>query len=234
MPDDPSINRRRFFREGLRELLKGVAKAAEPIERAIGEFDRRTAAEDAARVEPFAERSNPRDGSAGALPSTGDFHSRLPGLSLRPPGALPEQQFTDTCTRCGRCVEVCPAQCIRIDVAGKRGGGAPYIDADVSPCVVCDSLACMNACPSGALSPVPLVEIDMGAAVWRAEHCIRTRDEECRLCAEKCPMGTAAIDVVGKAIVINPLGCVGCGVCQHYCPTSPKSIVVIPAAAKSA
>jgi len=221
MPDDPPtnrpMNRRGFFREGLRELLTGITKATEPLQRAL---------------EPFATASE--EPLAASRNKAFETSFSLSGLVLRPPGALNEADFTSTCTSCGRCVEVCPAQCIKIDATGTQGGGAPCIDADTMPCVVCESLACMNTCPSGALKPVPLVEIDMGTAVWREELCIRSKNEECRICFEKCPLGTAAIDIVGPAVVVNPLGCIGCGLCQHYCPTSPKAIVVIPVAARQA
>jgi ferredoxin-type protein NapG len=121
-------------------------------------------------------------------------------------------------------------QCIRLDPTAAHG--VPYIDADLAACAVCESLACMPACPSGALVPTPLFQIRMGTAVWRETSCIRTHGEECRACVERCPMGTAAIDVVDNRIEINPDGCVGCGMCQQVCPTGPKSIQVIPVAAR--
>ncbi len=42
MSDDRPLDRRRFFRVGLRELLKPLANAAAPIERALNEFEAMT------------------------------------------------------------------------------------------------------------------------------------------------------------------------------------------------
>lgn len=207
MPDDRPLNRRRFFREGLRELLKPLADAVDPLERTVRGLSR--------LEEPAAGRRVPLR------------------VWLRPPGALPEAQFLDACSRCGECVKVCPAQCIRIDPLKAKGDGAPYIDIDHMPCVVCDSLACMHHCPSGALVPTPIGDIDMGTAVWHAETCVRTTGEECTTCVDQCPLGSAAIELrEGKIHVIDE-GCIGCGVCQFYCPTTPKSITIIPAAQTS-
>ena len=50
--DDQPFNRRRFFRHGLRELLKPLTKAAEPLEqvmRQIGAMDDEAAAGGVAR-----------------------------------------------------------------------------------------------------------------------------------------------------------------------------------------
>src|SRR5213595_560846 len=99
MSDDRPIDRRRFFREGLRELLKPLANAAEPIERALRELD--------SIPEPRISRS-----TRGAAP---------PAPLLRPPGALLESEFLSTCSRCGTCAEVCPANCIKLDPAGSIG-----------------------------------------------------------------------------------------------------------------
>jgi MauM/NapG family ferredoxin protein len=212
MADERSFNRRRFFREGLRELMKPLGSAIEPLEEAVRQF----------------ERLSQTAPTPAQPPRTTSLPIRADGW-LRPPGALPGQSFTDTCSRCGDCVRVCPAQCIVIDETGLRGNGAPFIDAGVMPCVVCDGLLCMHACPTGALTPIPLADIDMGTAMWREEHCLRTRAEDCTICVDQCPIGAVAIELTdtGRINVIED-GCIGCGVCEHYCPTTPKSIVVTP------
>src|SRR5215208_425453 len=64
--NDRPMDRRRFFREGLRELLKPLSKAAEPIERALKEFE--------TIQEPRVSRARPGSSSARVF--------------LRPPGAL--------------------------------------------------------------------------------------------------------------------------------------------------
>lgn len=215
MDSNRPVDRRRFFREGLRELLKPLANAIEPLHEAAKQLERMDQLADAAAS------------GNGATPR------RIPlNVWLRPPGALKEQNFLDTCSRCGECVRVCPAQCIKLDPTGSAGRGAPYIVADEMPCVVCDGLQCMYHCPTGALQPIPLGQIRMGTAVWHPDTCVRSQGEDCTICVDRCPVGSVAIELVNNRIEVKPLGCIGCGVCQHDCPTDPKSIVVIPIAAR--
>ena len=212
--DDKPMARRRFFREGLRELLKPLAGMAQPLEEAarqLSELERIGAAD-------------PYHSPAAPIPPTEHW--------LRPPGALSERQFLDTCSRCGECVRVCPAQCIKLDYSGGRGKGAPYIDPTEMPCVLCDGLACMATCPSGALQFTDRPDIDMGTAQWNEHLCVRSHGQECTLCVDNCPMGADALKLVDKRIVVNEDGCTGCGVCQKQCPTDPKSIVVMPKSAR--
>lgn len=150
---------------------------------------------------------------------------------LRPPGAAAEKKFLDTCYRCGNCVDVCPARAIRPMAAGSVDQtGTPYIDPDLAACVVCDELACMRACPSGALQLVSdPARIRMGLAVADNSQCVRSHGQDCTLCIDKCPFGEQAVrlDSQGRIEVLSA-GCVGCGSCQFYCPTTPKAIVVHP------
>jgi ferredoxin-type protein NapG len=218
MPDDKPIDRRRFFRRGLAELFKPLGEAIAPLEKAakqIGAMEEQLARQQQAAKPKLAKPSMP-----------------LP-VWLRPPGALDESGFTSTCSRSGECVNVCPAKCIKIDATGAKGKGAPFIEVNEMPCVVCDGLYCMHACPSGALVPTPLADIDMGTAVWREHLCVRDKGEECTLCVDRCPLGTAAIELIDGRVTVNPHGCIGCGVCEHECPTTPKSIVVYPKAMRA-
>ena len=150
---------------------------------------------------------------------------------LRPPGALPEKEFLDRCYRCGNCVDVCPAHAIKSTATDEvETSGTPYIDPDLAACVVCDELACVRACPSGALeSIVSPAEIDMGLARVQPDLCLREQGEDCTSCVDKCPLGSDAIAVGdGGLIEASPDGCVGCGVCQFFCPTTPKAITIEP------
>ena len=128
------------------------------------------------------------------------------------------------------CVDVCPADAIvalkGVDEAVK---GTPHIDPERQPCVVCDGLECMAVCPSGALLRLPLEQVRIGSAEVDPEVCVRSTGEDCRECITLCPLGERAIGLDKEGAVRVMLdGCVGCGVCQHVCPTSPKAIVVVP------
>jgi ferredoxin-type protein NapG len=208
LDEEKPVDRRRFFRLGLSELLRPLAKAAQPLERIAREL-----------------------GKLDQSPGDADKLRALKDVWLRPPGSLPEAKFVGTCARSGECVAACPVHAIKIDP--KMAGGAPFIDADAAACVVCASLACMHVCPSGSIVPTSINDIDMGTAVWNSSTCVRTQGESCTICIDKCPLGSAAIELKSGQVAVNPLGCIGCGVCQQQCPTSPKSIVGIPIAAKT-
>ena len=156
---------------------------------------------------------------------------------LRPPGAVPPGEFEAICSRCAKCVEVCPADCIQIDTDRFLSDGHPYILAKDRACVVCNSLACMNNCPTGALKPLMKFEINMGTARVDHQQCRRDSGEDCRLCVETCPLTREDAPPEGDAIVIHPETgrvhvrkniCIGCGMCESACPTEPRAIWVVP------
>ena len=146
---------------------------------------------------------------------------------LRPPGALPEMGFLAACTRCGACMDVCPPHAlVKVPSDGGLAAGTPHFDPATEPCVACATMPCAAACPTPALS-LPTqgwAGYRLGDLELHPERCLTFRGTPCRICADACPVGEAAlsIDHAGHP-VIRREGCVGCGVCVHVCPTSPSS-----------
>ncbi len=153
MSSDKPMDRRRFFRAGLAELLRPLANVAVPLEELAKQISKMD--------EPKPARPAPHVYQA---PNTVSYHSPSESDSaygdedehwLRPPGARPEEEFVSICSRCGNCAHACPVQAIKLDHGGARAGGVPYIDPDVSACVMCDGLFCMTQCPSSARADRP-------------------------------------------------------------------------------
>jgi len=76
---------------------------------------------------------------------------------LRPPGSIDEKDFIYACIKCGLCIQICPVHAIKF--AGIKEGlayGTPYIDARSQACdLSCDSIQCVETCPTAALYFVP-------------------------------------------------------------------------------
>jgi len=154
---------------------------------------------------------------------------------LRPPGALPEDDFLAACVRCGQCVEACPFK--TLELAGADGGVAlatPYFDAEKIPCYLCqgyDELECIAACPTKALQPVDGIrEVAIGTAVIVEEICLAYNCVVCRSCWHACPLPGEAISFDSMLRpVVNEEACIGCGLCTLACPTETTSIPIRPA-----
>ena len=215
------VHRRGFFTEGLRHLLRPLADIVEDRLQKVG-----VPMDD---DDDVAYPGGPRE-SLGSV--------EVPDRPiLRPPGALPGEEFLDRCLSSGQCVSVCPVAAIKLARSeDPRLDDKPFIDPEVQACVVCEDLSCMQVCPSGALVPLPKEEICMGIAVLREDICVRGQGEDCQICVDKCPLGTRAIDIAypGGRVEVHADGCTGCGVCQMYCPTEPRAIVVEPPAGEPA
>jgi MauM/NapG family ferredoxin protein len=225
--------RRNFFSDALRGVIGPVSDIFEarvnPFLRALSDIP--------AEIDKLVDlppMDQPQDQTVFE-PDDADYARRfglqvLPNFLLRPPGAQPPGKFEDACSRCGKCVEVCPANAIKIDPNQRIGGGYPFIVAADRPCVVCVELACMNQCPTGALKLVDKFQIRMGTAHVNHKHCLRSKGEECTLCVNACPVAAEAISIssaTGK-VRVKKSGCIGCGMCENVCPTEPRAIEVRP------
>ena len=149
---------------------------------------------------------------------------------LRPPGMLHELLLVKHCTQCGLCVEACPADAIfPLGADWGAAAGTPAIDARKQPCVLCTGIQCSNVCPSGALLPTFVNhDVRMGTASVDVNTCLTYQGTPCTACKDHCPQEGALLFDGGGRLHVDPEKCVGCGLCEHYCPTEPQSIRAIP------
>lgn len=154
---------------------------------------------------------------------------------LRPPGAIDEAEFVRRCIRCHKCGENCSNSCIRF--VGPEGPpearGTPYIVPREKACILC--MKCNNNCPSGALQPVTADHprlwepVRMGRARLDENICHSYQGYVCGICIRACPLeGLALRADLWEKPVLDPLHCVGCGLCEQACVHMPQAIRVHP------
>lgn len=157
-----------------------------------------------------------------------DMHGRK---FFRPPGALHEDEFLETCSKCLKCVEACPEDVI---FEAKEGEGppvgTPVLRPNTDPCTMCGD--CMEVCPTGALKETPVGEIRIGIAVVEPDTCLGYQGKNCRECHNACPLEPNAIDFDATVPKVDSRICTGCGLCVEACPTKPQSIIVLPRPAR--
>ena len=72
--------------------------------------------------------------------------------TLRPPGAIEDTEFLKACIKCGKCVEACPYDSLKLASPGdNKAIGTPFFEPRKIPCYMCTDFPCTEACPSGAL-----------------------------------------------------------------------------------
>ena len=163
--------------------------------------------------------------------------------SLRPPGALAEQDFLSACLRCGLCVEACPYDTLKLArLFDPAPSGTPWFDARKTPCEMCEDVPCVPACPSGALDP-QLTDINdarMGTAVLiDQKNCLNFQGLRCDVCYRVCPLIDEAITleidrnrrtgVHARFIpTVDSDVCTGCGKCEQACVLEEAAIKVLP------
>lgn len=128
---------------------------------------------------------------------------------IRPPGALPEEEFLKRCIKCGECMRVCPTNVIQ--PGGIEGGfenlWTPVLNNRIgsSGCQY-NCVACGQICPTAAIRPITLSEkhgqgefepagpVKMGTAFLDRSRCLAwAMNTPCIVCEENCPVSPKAI-----------------------------------------
>ena len=193
-------------------------------------------------------------GLGGAVWGTTAIKLKASELTLRPPGALEEEDFVKACLRCGTCVESCPYDTLILATLDDHTAiGTPFFVPRSVPCYMCPDVPCVPVCPSGALDvKVIAKQVDgqkidepdiekakMGVAVVDQEACLAYWGIQCDACYRVCPIMGEAITLeykrnerTGKHAFMKPIVhrdiCTGCGLCEHACVTEKAAIFVLP------
>lgn len=170
---------------------------------------------------------------------------------IRPPGALPEEQFLQKCVKCGECMKVCPTNALQpvLSEAGPEGLWTPMLVPEIGYCEYYCSL-CTQVCPTGAIKELeidPKNQIKIGSAWIDRNRCIPWKfGDPCIVCEEHCPVSPKAIQLMKTEIklkdgtvktplapVINLETCTGCGICENKCPVVDKPAVYVTSVGES-
>lgn len=154
---------------------------------------------------------------------------------IRPPGALPEDDFTERCVRCGGCLAVCLTKTLQPTIAG--AGWEGFLTPRLVPRIgECDEFCnrCGQSCPTQAIRALPLAvkrRAKLGTARVAKERCLAwAHDKHCLVCQEFCPYlairtlknenGTDSPEVVAER-------CRGCGICEKNCRSDPSPAILV-------
>ena len=159
--------------------------------------------------------------------------------SLKPAGSRSIENFKTKCVGCQLCVKACPCGVLR---PSKRFEDfmQPEMTFVKGYCAV-DCTKCAEVCPAGAIEPVlpsEKTKISIGEAVWHKDRCLAaTEGVNCTACYRHCPVDAITrIDGEGgaKVPVVDAAKCIGCGKCEHVCPSRPLPAMTVKARAAHA
>ena len=205
---------------------------------------------DGEKAEKAGEAKGPEDGltrretlqgigvlaAAEALEKTTDggyAAVSLPGVPKRmrpvlPPGVWSLDRFRRQCIGCGLCIANCPEHVLKPSVK-LSSFGQPEMTFQKGYCRLSCNYNCGHVCPTGAIdwiSRVSRKDVHMGRAVWNRDLCVRTaKGETCAACVRKCPV--KAIHLVEGFPVVDDTVCIGCGACEHVCPSRPLPAISV-------
>lgn len=160
------------------------------------------------------------------------------GRLMRPPGALPEDDFSARCIGCGACMHACPTNTLQ-PCLFSDGFHRLYTPKVVPRIAGCEEKChlCGHVCPTQAIRPLSYEEkrfAKIGTAVLDRNRCLAwSQNKECLVCDEVCPYNAISAYVVEttkgrfKVPVVDETLCLGCGMCEQHCPIFDTAAIVV-------
>jgi len=185
------------------------------------------------------------------------FEKNTSPFLVRPPGAMPESEFTARCIRCGQCMRVCPNNALHPTIleAGLEGVWSPVLIAKIGYCEPTCTL-CGQVCPTGAIQKLTLKDKvgdkdtppnRIGTAFVDRGRCLPwAMATPCIVCEEWCPTTPKAVylqdetvldrqgrEVKVKLPYVDPALCTGCGACEYACPVADRRAIYLTSVGES-
>jgi ferredoxin len=163
--------------------------------------------------------------------------ARSDGAPLRPPGAIPEAEFTGLCMRCGNCIRALSFQEPSSGTGAIRSSLSdscrPLVRYENEFTVMKNATPYISVCPSGALQRLNLEQktryvigkasVDTSLCLWGVS--------ECHACVGSCPYKAIEVRWYEEAYEsypgVDPAKCNGCGACEAVCPTGELKAVKV-------
>lgn len=151
---------------------------------------------------------------------------------VKPAGSLCSTHLQKHCTACQLCISECPNKVLtpstKLETLMQ-----PEMDFDRGYCHP-GCTRCSEVCPTGAINKISKEEktqIHIGHAVWLAQNCLMAKGENCGLCQRGCPAGAILLvddpSTGHKVPSVVESRCIGCGKCEHLCPSRPFGAIYV-------
>jgi polyferredoxin len=187
---------------------------------------------------------------------SGDLDKNFQKEVIRPPGSVAEPDFLERCIKCDQCIRVCPTNVLQpaLFEAGAEGVWTPIMNMRMGYCELNCTL-CGEVCPTGAIQKISIAQklgigeysdlgvVKTGTAFYDRGRCLPwAMDIPCVVCEEVCPTSPKAIysrhatltNRWGEQVeltrpYVDPVLCIGCGICEHECPVKDHRAIRVSA-----
>lgn len=139
---------------------------------------------------------------------------------IRPPWINEDDEFTNLCTRCDKCIDACETQIIF-----RGDGGFPEINFKQDECTFCKQ--CAQACPEPIFTNTELEPWQNIATI--NETCLVNQGVWCQSCKDACETNAIKFTMaLGKPPTpeIQIEQCTGCGACVAPCPANAITVTL--------